>query len=51
MIFPLFCNETLERKGQDKNISQSRTLGLGQITLTAGLSAPAEDDNQGFNAL
>lgn len=37
--------------GQDKNISQSSTLGLGQIKLTPGLFVPFEDDNQDFNAL
>lgn len=41
----------LKKKGQDKNISQSCTLGLGQIKLTPALFVPFEDDNnQDFNA-
>ena len=35
-----------ERKGQDKNISQSCTLVLGQIKSTPGQFVPCEDDNR-----
>jgi len=35
-----------KRKGQDKTISQSGTLGLGQTKLTPALFAPFEGESQ-----